>query len=311
MKQELSKVTDSSAFVLSEEQIATLSQAGLIPKGTPSSQVEIFAQVCQEKGLSPFSKEIHLVKYGGIYAPIVGIDGRRKIAAETGVHLGTSTAMYNRMSNGSFYSLAECKAKGMKVPHTCTIIVKKLVGTHVVEFSAEVAFDEFKKSGSWSSMPFHRLAVVAESHALRKAFPNRFSGLLLEEEVHLLSDTQQFESAVNDTVTIESKNDRESFLKTTKAGLENFDNYIEFVGFSIANPDLAKDEDVLEMLKSNKQRLLDALKKEVAAIEEEDELNEKWVSDGFEKADTKKPNWINEVRAIFGDRLSDLQNGEV
>jgi phage recombination protein Bet len=310
MKQELTSV-DQNAYLLSAEQIETLSQAGVIPKNTPAAQVQIFAQVCQEKGLSPFSREIHLISYGGTYAPIVGIDGRRKIAAETGVHLGTSAAMYNRKSDASFYSLAECKTKGMKTPHTCTIIVKKLVGGHIVEFSAEVAFDEFKKSGSWSSMPFHRLAVVAESHALRKAFPNRFSGLLLEEEVHLLSDTQQFESAVNDTVTSESKEDREIFLKTTKQGLEAFDNYIEFVSFSIANPGLGKDEDVLGMLKANKQRLLGALTKEVQAIESEDELNEKWVSDGFEKADEKKPKWINEVKAIFGDRLSNIQNGEV
>jgi phage recombination protein Bet len=309
MKQELAGI-DHNEFALSKEQIDTLSQAGVIPKNTPAAQVQIFAQVCQEKGLSPFSREIHLISYGGTYAPIVGIDGRRKIAAETGVHLGTSPAMYNRKSDGSFYSLAECKAKGMKTPHTCTIIVKKLVAGHIVEFSAEVAFDEFRKSGSWSSMPFHRLAVVAESHAHRKAFPNRFSGLLLEEEVHLLSDTQQFESAINDTTTSESKEDRETFLKTTKQGLEAFDSYIDFASFSITNPGLAKDEDVLGMLKANKQRLLGTLTKEVQAIESEDELNEKWVGDGFEKADKKKPNWMNEVRGIFGNRLSDLQNGE-
>ena len=50
---------------ITADQLKTLEQAGIIPSNTPPAQVAVFAQICKEKGLSPFSKEAHLVGYGG------------------------------------------------------------------------------------------------------------------------------------------------------------------------------------------------------------------------------------------------------
>lgn len=69
---------------LSEADLQTLAQAGVIPVGTPAPILKVFAFACQQHGLSPFKKEIYLVKYGSQYSNIVGIDGLRAKADRTG-----------------------------------------------------------------------------------------------------------------------------------------------------------------------------------------------------------------------------------
>ena len=60
----------SNQLILSDQDVQTLVQAGVIPDGTPKAQIAVFAQICKERGLSAFSKEIHLVGYGGRYSEI-------------------------------------------------------------------------------------------------------------------------------------------------------------------------------------------------------------------------------------------------
>ena len=79
---------DYSTGNITVEEVKTLIQAGILPAGVPTSQVQVFAAVCRERGLSPFSKEIYLVGYKGKdgrmnYSTIVGIDGWRKMAKKS------------------------------------------------------------------------------------------------------------------------------------------------------------------------------------------------------------------------------------
>jgi phage recombination protein Bet len=170
---------------MTKQDIQTLQKAGIIPANTPTEQIYVFAAICREQGLSPFSKEIYLVGYKGKYTPITGINGLRKKAIETGLHAGCSQPMFDMMPDGSFKTAAQYN-KGQK-PNTCTIVIYKVVGGFRCPFESTVVFSEFAGFGKWSSMPFQMIAKVAEAHAIRKAFA--ITGVFIEEETDAINDT--------------------------------------------------------------------------------------------------------------------------
>ena len=169
-------------LALTGDQIATLAQAGVIPKGTPPAQVAVFAETCRQHGLSPFKKEIYLVGYGGNYSVIVGIDGLRMKAARTGQLAGCDAPQFNLSSDGSYLTAADL---GDKMPHTCSVTVYRAVSGIRAPFTATVVFNEFcpiKPSSKWATMPIQMIAKVAEAFALRKGFADALAGLSIEEE---------------------------------------------------------------------------------------------------------------------------------
>lgn len=177
MQKELSKPSH-----LSDDDVKTLTQAGIIPEGTPKSQIAVFGQICKERGLSAFSKEIHLVGYNGKYSVIVGINGFRKIAAESGQHAGTDDIKFDLLPNGNFKTSAELKA-AKTLPQTATCTVWRIVSGQRVPFTHTVVFSEFSTGkNKWESMPFQMIGKVAEAFALRKGFSDRLTGLSIEEE---------------------------------------------------------------------------------------------------------------------------------
>ena len=174
-------------YELTDEQLATLEQAGVIPPKCPPAQVSIFAEVCRTAGLSPFRKQIYLVGYAGKYSVIVGIDGYRAVAERTGLHAGTDEAKFDLTSDGRYKSAAEFTGK--LLPQTATVTVYKVVGGLRVPFTHTAKLSEFKGGGKWDTMPFQMLAKVAEAHALRKAFPGQVSGFHVPEELDAIQDT--------------------------------------------------------------------------------------------------------------------------
>lgn len=185
----MSNEITKTAHNLSDDDVRTLTQAGIIPDGTPKAQVAVFGQICRERGLSAFSKEIHLVGYGGKYSIIVGINGFRKIAAESREHAGTDDVKFNVQPDGSFQTAAQLKAAG-KIPETATCTVYRIVAGHRVPFTHTVVFKEFSTGkNKWAEMPFQMIAKVAEAFALRKGFSDRLTGLSIEEEAAAMEGT--------------------------------------------------------------------------------------------------------------------------
>lgn len=183
---------------LTNNQIQTLVQAGVIPEGTPPAQIALFAQVCKEKGLSPFTGEIHLTKYntkqGPIFSRIVSINGYRKIAAKTGQLISCGEPKFNYKSDDTYLTLAEIKATG-QLPISCRVTAARMIGSRVGAFTGEVLWSEFaqvdaegKPKQKWATMPYHMLAKVAEAFALRKGFSDELSGLDIEEEEAAYTD---------------------------------------------------------------------------------------------------------------------------
>ncbi|MCB0541874.1 MAG: phage recombination protein Bet [Saprospiraceae bacterium] len=170
----------ATAATLTDADVKTLEQAGIIPAGTPKAQIAVFAKTCAERGLSAFNKEIYLVGYGGKYSVIVGINGFRKIAAETGQHAGTDDVVYDLQPDGAYKTAASLAGQ---MPKTATCTVYRMIGGTRCPYSATVVFKEFSTGkNKWAEMPFQMIAKVAEAFALRKGFSDRLTGLSIEEE---------------------------------------------------------------------------------------------------------------------------------
>jgi phage recombination protein Bet len=172
---------------LSEQDMGVLVTSGVIPKGTPKSQALVFAHVCKEKGLSPFSKEIYLTGFqdrntGEIkYSIITGIDGFRKIAARTGELAGCEDAKFDVLQNGNYKTIADFKPQ--EFPVSCTTTVYRIISGVRCAFTHTAKFSEFNTGKQkWQTMPFQMIAKVSEAFALKKGFADATSGLHVEEE---------------------------------------------------------------------------------------------------------------------------------
>ena len=177
--------------------------AGIIPNNTPKAQVEIFAAVCKETGLSPMKKEIYLVNNGGKFFNIVSIGGMRSIAEKTGAYLGKSPIMYDLKSDGSYKTMAEYE--GSQRPKTVSIIVYKNVNGTRCEFPTTIAWSEYSSGFMAGQKPFTMLNKTVESHALRAAFAT-LSNFYEESEIPAITgqtESAQLPKSANQTVPID------------------------------------------------------------------------------------------------------------
>jgi phage recombination protein Bet len=199
------------------DQIQTLAKAGVIPFDTPPAVLEVFAHACKQHNLSPFKKEIYLVKYnssqGAQYHTIVGIDGFRMKAARTGQNAGVDDPRYNVQANGTFETAAMVKVSG-KLPISCSVTVYRLIGGQRCPFTATVIFDEYYpavatgKAGFSKAavMPFNMIAKCAEAKALKMAFSDELAGLHIEEEAAAFEDMTVSAAEIKPAVAIDQDN---------------------------------------------------------------------------------------------------------
>ena len=189
---QLEKVNAIREGILSREQIETLAKASIIPYDTPVPVLQVFAATCAAHGLSPYKREIYLVKYGTQYNTIVGIDGLRAKAARTGQLAGKDDARFNLKADGTYMTAADVLASGKPFPDTCTVTVYRMVSGHRASFTKTVLWREYapaKLSGKWVGMGFNMLEKCAEAAALRMAFADETAGLHVEEEREAFQDT--------------------------------------------------------------------------------------------------------------------------
>jgi len=142
--------------------------ASIIPAGTPAAQVQIFAAVCKETGLSATKKEIYLLCYSGKYFNIVSIGGFRSLAEKTGLYAGKDEVMYDKQADGTYKTIADYP-KGT-FPKSATLTIYKNVSGVRCPFTATIATNEYCSGYMFKSMPFTMINKVVESHALRAAF---------------------------------------------------------------------------------------------------------------------------------------------
>jgi phage recombination protein Bet len=155
----------------------TLEQLNLITRtvaqGATKDELTMFLHVAKKSKLDPFLRQIHFVKRAGKATIQVGIDGYRAIADRTNQYAGNSEPVYE-------YTPENFLKKA-------TVTVYRFVNNQKCEFTGSALWDEYcPQKGQdfmWQKMPHVMLAKVAETIALRKAFPNDLAGLYTQEEM--------------------------------------------------------------------------------------------------------------------------------
>jgi phage recombination protein Bet len=160
-----------------------------IAKGASDDELSLFINVCNKTGLDPFMKQIYAVfrwdsKLGrNVMSIQVSIDGLRLQAARSGEIDG---------QDGPYWCAEDGIWKEVwlsdKPPAAAKVLVYRRGCSH--PFVGIARFDAYKqtqKDGKlttfWARMPDLMIAKVAESLALRKAFPAELSGLYSGEEM--------------------------------------------------------------------------------------------------------------------------------
>ena len=149
----------------------------------PAEDMMIFLHVSKKMGLDPMAKQIYPVyrwdsSLGREKMTIqTGIDGLRLIAQRSGQYAGQKETQF------------ETK-EGNKYPSLARVTVLKSINGQIVETTATAKWEEYvqlNKEGNpmnlWGQKPYTMLEKVAESKALRKAFPSELAGLYSTEEM--------------------------------------------------------------------------------------------------------------------------------
>lgn len=171
------QVLNSNQIKFSNEQVSVIKNQ--IAVGATDLELKSFIWQCERTGLDPFARQIYFIKSGGKVQIQTSIDGFRVIAERSRNYEGQTNAQW-------------CGQDGVwkdiwvsnDFPVAARIGVYKkgfrealYAVAHWVEYFPQPGFMHKK-------MPALMIAKVAESLALRKAFPNEMSGLYTQEEMN-------------------------------------------------------------------------------------------------------------------------------
>lgn len=142
----------------------------MIAKNLTDDEFQLFIYVCKHRKLNPLTREIYAIKRGNQMTIQTGIDGFRLIAERTGKYSPGKCTQFSYDENGKLIA--------------ATAFVKKYVVNEWHEVSATAFLNEYQGAGPmWNKMPSVMLEKVAESRALRRAFPSDLSGLYTTDEM--------------------------------------------------------------------------------------------------------------------------------
>lgn len=144
-----------------------------------------FAIQCKRTGLDPITRQIYALPIGGKLTITASIDGLRLIAERSGKYEGQTPAMWCG-DDGKWLDVW----LDAKPPKACKVGVYKS-GFREALYATALFTEYVTTSGPmWKKMPALMISKVAESLALRKAFPNEMSGIYSENEMDQASQEQ-------------------------------------------------------------------------------------------------------------------------
>lgn len=163
----LIKSFDTSVIDYSSAEVVKTLQ-NTVAQGTSPEEFAVFVGYCKATGLNPLKKEVWCIKAGGRLQIMTGINGYWQIA--------NSHESYDGMEGPDF----EYDDKGR--PVSCSVKVYRkdrrfpAVGVAFLE-------EDSGQSPVWKQRPRVMLQKVAETRALRKAFPQELNGTYTAEEM--------------------------------------------------------------------------------------------------------------------------------
>lgn len=179
MSTALATSQQNSLATMSEADLIGVLQTSIYPGATIGS-VKLVLGYCKAAGLDPLQKPVHIVpmfdknskSMRDVIMPGVGM--YRTQAARSGQYAGVSEPEFGPDVVETFGEFR------FTFPAWCKVTVKRLLGAHVVEFSAKefwkenyatVGKDSAMPNAMWKKRPFGQIAKCAEAQALRKGFP--------------------------------------------------------------------------------------------------------------------------------------------
>lgn len=156
-----------------------------VAKDATDLELQLFIEQCKRTGLDPITRQIYFIKNpkDGKVQIQTSIDGFRLVAERSGVYEGQTLPAWCG-EDGVWKDVWLSKTP----PSACRIGVWKKnfrEPLFAIALFHEYAQKNYKGELSfmWNKMPALMIAKVAESLALRKAFPNDLSGLYTQEEM--------------------------------------------------------------------------------------------------------------------------------
>lgn len=169
-----------------------------VAKGASDQELELFIRQCERTGLDPFARQIYAIKRWDsqsgteVMQTQVSIDGLRTLAAET-TEMAGQEGPYWCGPDGKWIDvwLGPGEPRAAKV-----VVLRDAPGIQVARFTGVALYDSYcqttkqgRPTRMWDQMGPEMLAKCAEALALRKAFPQRLSGLYTSDEMGQASNT--------------------------------------------------------------------------------------------------------------------------
>lgn len=197
-------------------QEAALNQLGL--KNASDGDRMVFLHQCQRTGLDPFAKQIHMIERGGKWGIMTGIDGfrvnRARAERKAGVRGILGQAVYID-AEGNEYKRWFKPMPPVGCEITYTVRELTTAGTIDTPYVSYLRFSEYaqykmdgKLTAKWSQSPAHMLEKCTEADVYRKAFPQDFSGIQLDDAMPLPGADDEDEQPQRQRVTAEQARQR-------------------------------------------------------------------------------------------------------
>jgi len=248
-------------------------------------EVLMFVELCKAKGMNPFERDAYLIKYKSknpqFDTPatiIVGKDFFIKKANENSAFEGMKAGIVVVDKENQIHE----REGSLKLPDE-TIVggwCEVYRSDRKVPTKAIVAYDEYvQKKGNgevnsmWSSKPGTMIRKVAQSQALREAFPNELRGLYQQEEMGIDGKLPQ-KPIEPGMASAEQKNKIMAMAK--QKGLFDFDDMkntkeLEYFctsnGYDLKNLKFEEAEEVLQLLIEYDPKVNTDIKDEVQDVE--------------------------------------------
>ena len=285
----VTSVTLESGSVLTADTVRNYLVSG--GGNVTDQEVVMFLESCKAQKLNPFVKDAYLIKYGNQAAQIVtGKDVFIKRAAESPIFDGMRAGIVVANQRGEL----EYREGSLKLPNEqiiggwCEVYLKD----KKYPAKAVVSFEEYagrKANGEinsmWSSKPGTMIRKVAQSQALREAFPNELRGLYQAEEMgtteyeaptkeiplevierketvveHPTEEVEIIDAEIVEDRVISKEQKKQLLLvaeehglysSKVKQNLSKLEEYLDLYGFKLKDIKESEYEDVIEAIKEN------------------------------------------------------------